>query len=213
MSSGYVIPIDPSDFNRFPGYDPRDEDLEEEPEEVELNEEALNYLKGQDFHTKIAPLLERIPVREADIMQLYFLKEKRQADIAEIFEVTQAAVSYRLARGISRVRFLLDIPSVTEEDLRRDLPKAFPDSTDVDILVGMWSITCQSKVAEVLNLNQGVVRHRFFKAVDKLKSIAGEDETFEPYAKLYELLSSKNFNILHEVKLPQWEGRGVNECL
>lgn len=221
MSSGYVIPIDPRDFNRFPGYDPRDDHLnevdeeegdEDEEEELELTEEAINYLKGQDFHERIEPLLDRIPEKEADIIQLYFLNEKRQADIAEIFGVTQAAISYRLARGIRRLKFLLDIISVSEEDLRRDLPKVFEDPIDVDILVGMWSITCQSKVAKVLNLTQGRVRHRFFKAVTLLQEAAGDDDTFEPYSKVFNLLSHKNFNILSEVKLPQWEGRGLDEC-
>ncbi|KKL92748.1 hypothetical protein LCGC14_1881600, partial [marine sediment metagenome] len=95
-------------------------------------------------------------------------------DIAVIFGMTQAAISYRLDRGIQRIRFLLSIPQVTEADLRRDLPGAFPQAIDVDILVGMWETTCQSEVASQLKLTQGRVRHRFFKAVKTLETAADD---------------------------------------
>src|SRR5690554_5695563 len=101
MSNGYVIPIDPSDFSRFLGHDPREDydydDCDEvgELEDSELSEEEIAFLQSQDFRSRIDPLLERIPDREADIIYMYFYQEKRQADIAVIFNMTQAAVSYR----------------------------------------------------------------------------------------------------------------------
>lgn len=213
-SNGYVIPIDPADFSRYPGHDPREDEDEDEKEEdeLELTDEELAYLKGQDFHSRVEPLLERIPEREADIIYLYFLHAKRQLDIAEIFNMTQAAVSYRLARGIKRIKFLLEIPQVTEAQLREDLPKVFQD-IDVDILVGMWQTTCQSEVAHRLGLTQGRVRHRFFTAVEKLQELALEDSTYEPYSDLFTKISSKRFTILWEVKLPQWSNRGTDELI
>lgn len=212
-SNGYVIPIDPSEFSHYAGYDPRDdEDNEGEEEEVELTEEEILFLKSQDFHSRIEPLLDRIPSREADIIHLYFLQGKRQLDIAEIFNMTQAAVSYRLARGIKRIKFLLEIPPITEAQLREDLPKAFP-TIDVDILVGMWLTTCQSEVAHRLGLTQGRVRHRFFTAVEKLRELALDDSTYDPYADLFTKISSKRFTILWEVKLPQWSDRGTDELV
>ncbi len=204
-TSGYVIPIDPSQLaSRFQAPD------EEEPEvEEEISLESL--LTSANYEDRIAPLLERIPQREADLIYLYYIQKKRQADIAVIFNVTQAAISYRLDRGLKRIKFLLSIPQVNEEDIRRDLPAIFK-AIDVNILVGMWQTTCQSEVAKTLELTQGRVRHRFFKAVRVLSVAAEKDAVFVPYHKVFSAISQKNFNILREVRLPQWSNRGGDEC-
>lgn len=200
MSSGYVIPVDPTQIaNRFPSAD-----AEKEEEEVESGEPLITPL---NFESQIAPLLDRIPEREADLIYLYYIERKRQADIAQIFNVTQAAISYRLDRGLQRIRFLLSIPKITEEDIRRDLPEVFKP-IDVDILVGMWETTCQSEVANRLGLTQGRVRHRFFRAVKTLEAAADKDDKFKPYFQVFKKISNKGFNILREVRLPQWANRG-----
>lgn len=249
MSSGYVIPVDPAEMaSRFA--DPRfddGEDLGEDDLGLEniSPEDVAEFMLANDYESQIAPLLDRIPAREADLIELYFIEQKRQADIAEIFGVTQAAISYRLDRGVKRIQFLLSIPQVTEEELCRDLPRVFPASSscpkcegqgtfgespeglpsdcrvckgsgsiliDVAILVGMWATTCQSEVATELGLTQGRVRHRFFKAVKILEKAAEADKDLEPYHKIFRAISSKKFNILREVKLPQWSDRGGDEC-
>lgn len=223
MSSGYVIPLDPAELaSRFPAYDPRDEDEDYEDDgsddtfdedDISIEEMQSYFADSEDIEGKIEPLLERIPEREADLILMYFVHGKRQADIAAIFGVTQAAISYRLDRGIKRIKFLLSIPQVTKEDLLRDLPEVFPCTIDVDILVGMWETTCQSEVAARLELTQGRVRHRFFKAVEALKGAANDNAKFEPYHLIFSAISSKKFNILREVKLPQWTDRGRDECI
>ncbi len=217
-SSGYVIPVDPSELaTRFAAadddeiqYDSEGNPLESEPDISE--EEMQGFFADNDYESRIAPLLDRIPEREADLIYLYFIQRKRQADIAAIFDVTQAAISYRLDRGIQRIKFLLSIPQVTEEELRQDLPLVFSARIDVDILVGMWETTCQSEVANKLGLTQGRVRHRFFKAVKTLGKAAENDERLEPYHKIFSAIASKKFNILREVRLPQWADRGGDAC-
>lgn len=209
MANGYVIPVDPSELaNRFAAnpFEEREDEDEDEDEEDDI----ASILASGSYEDRIAPLLNRIPEREADLIYLYYIMRKRQADIAEIFGVTQAAISYRLDRGLQRIKFLLSIPPVTEEDLQRDLPKIFKE-IDVSILIGMWATTCQSEVASRLGLTQGRVRHRFFKAVKTLKEAAEKDSTFVQYHKVFNAISSKNFNILREVKLPQWSNRGGDE--
>ena len=206
MSNGYVIPIDPSELsNRFAS-----PDSEPEVEEDEDDDEDGFVASAEDV-ARIEPLLNRIPQREADLIYLYYIKKKRQADIAEIFQVTQAAISYRLDRGLQRIKFLLSIPQATEDELREDLAEIF-EAIDVNILVGMWQTTCQSEVANRLGLTQGRVRHRFFKSVETLAKRAAEDSKFEPYHKIFSAISSKKFNILREVKLPQWANRGGDAC-
>lgn len=235
MSSGYVVPIDPNDLNRFVSFDPRYEDDEDEYDDdalaqsEALAEEMRSLLESQEYKQRLQVMLERIPPREADIIDLYFLMDKRQADIATIFAMTQAAVSYRLARGIKRIRFLLDIPDVSREQMLSDLSEVFvvragskdlqdgdPRTIDgihidVQILVHMWETTCQSVVAQQLRLTQGRVRHRFFKAVARLKEAATQNPKYEPYSVIFNKISNKNFNVLREVVLPQWQGRGGDE--
>jgi len=211
MTIGYLISVDPADLaNRFHTSDDPYSDDEPAPEPEDDTVEKI--LQDGNYEERIMPLLNRIPQREADLIQLYYIQKKRQADIAEIFGVTQAAISYRLDRGLQRIKFLLSIPPVTDEDMRRDLPEIFKD-IDVDILVGMWQTTCQSEVASRLGLTQGRVRHRFFKAVKTLKDAAEKDARFVPYHKVFSAISSKHFNILREVSLPQWKDRGGDEVL
>ena len=201
-ASGYVIPMDPLTLaNRLvtPSLD----------EEVDAEVESL--FAEADYESRIAPLLDRIPRREADLIYLYFIKRKRQADIAAIFEVTQAAISYRLDRGLKRIKFLLSIPQITADEIRDDLTDVFA-TIDVDILIGMWETTCQSEVATRLNLTQGRVRHRFFRAVKTLETLAVTNDKYQPYQKVFSAIASKKFNILREVRLPQWQGRGMDKC-
>jgi predicted XRE-type DNA-binding protein len=217
MSNGYVIPIDPAELsNRFAAPDVEEpEDENEEGLDGDHDAEVASFLVGADYESRIAPLLNRIPQREADLIYLYYIQKKRQADIAEIFGVTQAAISYRLDRGLQRIKFLLSIPQASEDELREDLAELF-EPIDVNILVGMWQTTCQSEVANRLGLTQGRVRHRFFKSIETLKKRAEEDARFEPYHRIFAAISNKKgpggFNILREVKLPQWANRGGDQC-
>lgn len=209
MGGGYVISVDPAELaTRFASQEPLFDDLDET--EGEPSTEPL--LSTLNFENQIKPLLDRIPEREADLIQLYYIQKKRQADIAEIFGVTQAAISYRLDRGLQRIRFLLSIPQIAEDDMRRDLPDVPFKTIDIDILVGMWQTTCQSEVATRLGLTQGRVRHRFFGAVKVLEKRSKEEKKFEPYHKVFSSIASKRFNILREVKLPQWQNRGGDGC-
>jgi len=213
MSSGYVIPVDPTELaNRFAAPDPTPIEERERREREEEDAEMQALFSTEDYDTVVRPLLDRIPDREADLIELYYKCGKRQADIAEIFDVTQAAISYRLDRGVQRMKFLLSIPTVTEEDMREDLVEIF-EQIDINILVGMWQTTCQSEVASKLKLTQGRVRHRFFKAVEVLKDAAEKDKRFQPYYRIFSSISSKNFNILRAVSLPQWSNRGVDRCI
>lgn len=217
-TAGYVIPIDPmrlatrfsSEDDAFFADDTGDS-VDADSIEGVSTEDLEAFFATSSYEEKIMPLLDRIPGREADLILLYYILRKKQADIAAIFEVTQAAVSYRLARGIKRLKFLLSIPQVTEEDMRTDLSSLF-SSRDVNILVGMWQTTCQSEVALRLSIPQSGVRHYFFRAVDRLKGAAEEDSKYVPYEKIFSTIAAKNFNILRAVSLPQWANRGGNVC-
>ena len=117
---------------------------------------------------KIKAVMDRLPDREADLVHLYFFLNKKQTDIAEIFNITQAAVSYRLKRALARIRFLIELPEVTKDDVYEDLKPFMATNLDARIFSEMFESTCQSEVANILGISQGRVRHRYIANLDKL---------------------------------------------
>jgi len=163
MSAYYIQPLDPQELaSRFSTEDtfaplPRPDD---DWKELHLE--------------KIKEVLDRLPDREADLIRLYFFKSKRQTDIAEIFNITQAAVSYRLKRALDRIRFLIEIPEVTKQELYEDLLPVMPTKLDARIFSEMFESTCQSEVAEILSISQGRVRHRFIANLARMGDILSD---------------------------------------
>jgi len=142
--------------------------LAPEPEE-ELKAES----RTLDF-AAVAPYLDRIPPREADLIRLYHHDKMKQEQIAKLFRITQAAVSYRLHRGIKRIQFLRTIPELDEEIFELELGPKFVEQ-DREILWRMYETTCQSEIAKQMNLTQGRVRHRFFRALQRIKDLIAEE--------------------------------------
>lgn len=126
-----------------------------------------------DFHL-LESYLNRIPPREADLITLYHRDKLKQEQIARIFGITQAAVSYRLHRGIKRIQFLRTIPELEKDEFELELGPKFSEQ-DREILWLMYETTCQSEIAKRLRLTQGRVRHRFFRALNKIKDLISEE--------------------------------------
>lgn len=144
---------------------------------------------------RIRDILDLLPPREADFVDLYYLRQFRQTDIAHIFKVSQPTVCYRLQRATARIRFLLRIPEVDLQEMRGHLEQVLTDPLDVDIVVLMCRTTCQSEVAQTLGVSQGLVRHRFIRSIGKVREKPG----MQTYVALYEEISN-NLNILREVR-------------
>jgi predicted XRE-type DNA-binding protein len=156
MSRYYIQPLDPQEiaarFSQGDGLEPLPE----------------TDTAWKDLHIdKINAVMDRLPSREADLIRLYYFRGKRQVDIAEIFQITQAAVSYRLQRAIKRIRFLVEIPDVTKEQIFKDL-NGLMSELDARIFSEMFISTCQSEVAQILKISQGRVRHRFIANLARL---------------------------------------------
>ena len=190
-----------------------------DPSEMEsrfANEDGLAYMDSifteptdEDLEQieTIKVILEDLPPREADFVELYYFHRLRQTDIADIFSVSQPTVCYRLKRATERIRFLLHLPPTDEEQMERDLSGFLSDPLDVRIMVLMWKTTCQSEVAKMLNVSQGLVRHRFLRSVTRM-SVSPK---FQGYAVLFEYISA-NLNILRDVQRPVWDDR-VTHCI
>lgn len=118
--------------------------------------------------------LPRIPAREKDLISLYYRDRMKQEQIARLFGITQAAVSYRLHRGIRRIQFLRTIPELEQDTFTLELGPKFSDQ-DLEILWRMYETTCQSAIAKEMNLTQGRVRHRFFRSLSRIKELIGDE--------------------------------------
>lgn len=211
---------------------------------LSLEIEEINY-KKLEFGA-ISKYLDRIPDREADLIRLYHRDKMKQEQIARLFNITQAAVSYRLHRGIKRIQFLRTIPELEQEEFDVDLAHVF-NNQDREILWRMYETTCQSEIAKQMGLTQGRVRHRFFRSLAKIKDLIADEirekQTYidalkkhnktsefiesaqtdldncitnSKYAKYYRVfyaISDKHFNLLHEVKFPQFADRGDAQVL
>ncbi|MHC4780375.1 MAG: sigma-70 family RNA polymerase sigma factor [Planctomycetota bacterium] len=151
---------------------------------------------------RVLEILDVLPPREADFIELYYFKRLKQTDIAAIFAVSQPTVSYRLQRATARIQFILQMPCVCEEALKEDLRLFLTDPLDVEIMVLMKQTTCQSEVAKVLGVSQGLVRHRFIRSLGRMRGIGG----FEDYVRLFEFIAA-NLNILREVQRPVWDSQ------
>lgn len=164
MSNYFIQPLDPTELaNRFCTTDAL-MPLPDGPDD-EWKAEHLERIRG---------VIDYLPDREADLISLYFFFNKKQTDIAEIFGITQAAVSYRIRRAIERIKFLVEMPTLTKEEIFDCLIGVFPTKTDVHIFQEMLDTTCQSETAERLGISQGRVRHRFLTNLKHLGVVVAE---------------------------------------
>jgi DNA-directed RNA polymerase specialized sigma24 family protein len=151
---------------------------------------------------RVREIMDDLPDREADFVDLYFFFHKTQTDIADIFKVSQPTVCYRLQRATERIRFLLSLPDVTIEEMEVAMRGFLADPEDVNIMVKMYRTTCQSEVASQLGITQGKVRHRFMRSTKRM----GENEKMSKYAEIFTAISTK-LNIRREVQRPAWESK------
>jgi len=136
-------------------------------EDIGPNGEKLNFGAIEQF-------LPRIPRRESDLIILYHRDKMKQEQIAKIFGITQAAVSYRLHRGIRRIQFLRTIPELERDAFELELGPKF-SVQDLEILWRMYETTCQSEIAKQMKLTQGRVRHRFFRALNRIRELIADE--------------------------------------
>lgn len=154
---------------------------------------------------RVKSVIEQLPPREADFVDLYYFKKLKQTEIANIFGVSQPTVCYRLARAADRIRFLLYLPTIDEKTLCNDLSGFLSDPLDVQIMILMWKTTCQSEVAKMLGVSQGLVRHRFLRSLSRLRPNA----RFAKHVAVFDCVFS-NLNIMREVQRADFDDHTVH---
>lgn len=199
--SGFLVPLGDSTMCKL-------RDIQPSPEEQFAEMEEPSEIRQVDYKPQLTEhelelVLDKLPPIEADMVWLWF-HGKGQTDIATIFGMTQAAVSYRIMRATKRLQYFIQVQSLfTPEDIERDLRGEIRD-LDVEILKVSWMCTSQTVTAKTLGMSQGRVRHRLFKCVRfTLPKIAAEDPKLEVYLRGFtSMLGHRSWNITREV--PVW---------
>lgn len=168
------------------------------------NDDYLDFMRSvlsEEMSEESKILLERIrntlsylPKMEMDFFSLYFFEHKSQEDIATIFLVSQPTVCYRLKKAKERIKYVLSLPTLTENDIRQRLQGILKEEEDIEIMVLMFQTTCQSEVAKVMGTSQGKVRHRFLRSIQRMRNHEELKDLTEVYEKI-----EKNLTILREV--------------
>lgn len=143
---------------------------------------------------KIRDKMSFLPKMEMDFFSLYFFSHKSQTDIAAIFEVSQPTVCYRLKKAKERIKYVLGLPDITDDQIRERLSGVLKDEEDVEIMILMFRTTCQSEVAKRMHTSQGKVRHRFLRSISRMKA----HEHLNDLTTCYENIE-QNLTILKEV--------------
>lgn len=138
--------------------------------------------------------LDKIPRRELDMICAHHVWRRGQEEIANVYEVTQGDVSYRIKRARERMTLWLKISAIMAEwDLREYLYELGCDVQQIEVVLGIYKTTSQSVCAEALGMTQGNVRHEFLKVRElvqaKLKGDA-QDQKSARANDLLELLSN-----------------------
>ena len=193
----FIVPMENSEIDRRFSTEHR---MTYEPHKDPDEEFVLNV-------EKVSEKLKLIPPKEADMISLYYMYKKDQADIGKIFGLTQGDVSYRLARAVERLQYLLELPEVDKAQMIEDLRPYMPDTTYLEIMIGMWKTTSQSVVARQLNTTQGRVRYRFVRGIEILKNNLQLNKDLDVYVRLFDMVAS-NYNILHELSGSAEESKG-----
>lgn len=159
----------------------------------------------------LMPFIEKLPEREQNLIEMYIFQEKNQKEIADFFNVTQGAISHRLSRARTRLKFLRDMPK-PDFDLKKALSTHFMPF-EVDVLMMMVDTTCQSRTAKQLNdkyklkgndkMTQVKVRHKFIRFMTKIESLQKKDDKLSVCLKLMKYVK-KNLYMMHEVILPHF---------
>lgn len=154
----------------------------------------------QEKLDQIREVLELLPPREADFLELYFFDKVTQTGISELFGVSQPTVCYRLQKATKRLQYILSLPNYPLEDIEKDVRGVLSGELDVQIMLLMLQKTCQSEVARELKVGQGLVRHRFLKHLRLFKRIPNMEKCVEVFDHV-----ANNFNILKDTNRTVWE--------
>lgn len=163
----------------------------------QINDKPIDF--GGHTLQEVEAVLCQIPPREADMVRLYYIQNLEQKAIGRVFQVSQGDVFYRLNRAIKRIKFILDLPKITQEQMEADLRPIMEDDLYLHIMWGLYTTTSQTEVATRCGLTQGKIRYRYLKALKRVRECADVDTKYEVYVKAFTMIQ-QSFNITRELR-------------
>lgn len=138
--------------------------------------------------------LERLPPEEADWVDLCLVRGKTRSDVATIWGMSQAAVTFRLHKAFTRIRFMIEFgDAFTTEDVERDFrhlehrtaSKKYNGTVPIgstDVLATFWRVTGVAETARQLHVTWSFVRYRL-RALFKrfIPALVVRDPRYERY--------------------------------
>lgn len=191
---GPLVYLDPNDI-AYISKDIMDDSEDEKDSDLRRDFIDSTFLESSD--TRI--LLERafkfgLSPKERDIFELYYFEGKTQEEIGKLLKLSQRTVSYRITKGIERIKYFLFIDALDFKQMRNDL-ETILDPSYVNIIIGVITTSSQTTIGDLLSLSQSMVRWRFFKALDTIKEQGIATPSFAEYARIIDLIST-NFSII-----------------
>lgn len=169
------------------------------PGEDEPHEESseLPTFSAEDYQALVVPLLDTLPPIEADFVELYYGRQISQAQLGTIWGMARRTVGERLERATARLRFLLTLPPIREEQLRSDLRALFGDEQDVDLFLGLLRTTSYTEVSRHLGISPSSVCGRFGRRLARLQRLSTYHELFAKIQANMEILQQRRYQPGH----------------
>jgi len=165
-----------------------------------------------DFLTKHSEFISNLPKMEQTLIGL-FMRNEKQKDIGKILGITQGAVSSRLGRAITRLKYLRELSAINFNQFFKDMDK-ISSPLEMEIIKGLVETSCQTETAWRINarynlkglkkMNQVKVRHRLEIILKNLKEVGNHIRVYKRHSVTLDKVM-KSLYILHEVKLPHFD--------
>ena len=137
---GPLVYLDPNDIAYI------SKDISDPFDTEEDNDSKREFIEGTLLESAdTRDLLERafkfgLSPKERDIFELYYFEGKTQDEIGKLLDLSQRTVSYRISKGIERIKYFLFIDSIDFKLMREDLSNILEESY-VDIIIGVITIS------------------------------------------------------------------------
>lgn len=162
---------------------------------------------SREDYRGLSQYIKRLPETEQRILKSFYLDNFKQIEIADIYGITQGAVSHRLSRARRRILFMQELDTLCGDT--KEMFKSIAVDTNIfefELIRIMIETTCQSETADRLNvlfnlsgervMNQIKVKHKFFMLLKRLEK--------KPYYKVLKFIND-NLYVMHEVRLPHYD--------
>ena len=119
--------------------------------------------------------LEHLPKIDQEMARFYYIDKLSQTQIANLFGICQAAVSYRLKFILSRIKFIIKMPTLNPLQVREDFKKIFPQDL-YEFAYMFYFIRSQNRVKNFIMTSQSGASNKHSQIIKHLESLKEETE-------------------------------------